>query len=205
MGAPSWPGCASASDARDATSLGLHLTAGLARAGRRALLAGVLTLVLPGLAGRGATLDAAALSDTQVKAAFLFNFTLFVHWPDSRDGPLVIGIAGDDALAETVARTVHGRMANARALQTRRISIGDDPTGCAMVFIGAMRPHDAAELIQRVRGPVLTVGETGQFLRDGGMVRFFVENDKLRFQINQKSAEAAGLKLSSHILTLAAR
>ena len=68
-----------------------------------------------------------------------------------------------------------------------------------------MRPHDAAELMQRVRGPVLTVGETVQFLRDGGMVRFYVENNKVRFQISQKNAEAAGLKISSQLLMLAAR
>ena len=59
--------------------------------------------------------------------------------------------------------------------------------------------------MQRVRGPVLTVGETTQFLRDGGMVRFFVEDNNVRFQINQKNAEAAGLKISSQLLMLAVR
>ena len=74
-----------------------------------------------------------------------------------------------------------------------------------MLYVGVMRPRDAAELMQRVRGPVLTVGETAQFLRDGGMVRFYLQNNKVRFQINQKNAEAAGLKVSSQLLALAAR
>ena len=61
----------------------------------------------------------------------------------------------------------------------------------------------AAELMQRIRGPVLTVGETVQFLRDGGMVRFYIENNKVRFEISQKNAEQAGLKVSSQLLMLA--
>jgi hypothetical protein len=59
--------------------------------------------------------------------------------------------------------------------------------------------------MERVTGPILTVGETPQFLRDGGMVRFHIENNKVRFQINQKNAETAGLKVSSLLLALAAR
>jgi hypothetical protein len=52
---------------------------------------------------------------------------------------------------------------------------------------------------------VLTVGENPEFLRDGGMVRLYVENSRVRFQISQKNAEAAGLKISSQLLMLAAR
>jgi hypothetical protein len=175
------------------------------RAARRAVIAGVLALAIPGFMWRGTSLEAGAVSDGQVKAAFLFNFAKFVNWPAANEGPLVIGIAGDDAFAEVVTKTVRGRSVNGRDLQTRRLAEGDDPAGCQVVFVGVMRPQDAAEWLHRVRGPVLTVGETVQFLRDGGMVRFYVENNNVRFQINQKNAEAAGLKISSQLLTLAAR
>lgn len=183
----------------------MSLSAGLPRVVRFALLAGVLALPLPRLAWPSRTLEAAQVSDAQVKAAFLFNFAIFVQWPEPNHGPLVIGIAGDDAFAEIVAQTVRGRNANARELQTRRLAIGDDPAGCHIVFMGALRAHDAAALMRSIHGPVLTVGETAQFLREGGMVRFYVESNKVRFQISQKTAEAAGLKVSSHVLTLAAR
>jgi hypothetical protein len=168
-------------------------------------MAGVLAFAIPGLVWRGTTLEAGPVSDSQVKAAFLFNFAKFVSWPAPGEGPLVVGIAGDDAFAQIVTQTVRGRSVNGRELQTRRLADGDDPSGCQVVFVGVMRPHDAADWLRRVRGPVLTVGETVQFLRDGGMVRFYIENKNVRFQINQKNAEAAGLKISSQLLTLAAR
>ncbi len=100
------------------------------------------------------------MTESQVKAAFLYNFASFVVWPGPSDGPLVIGIAGDDAFAEIVGQVVRGRKVNNREFQTRRVKSADDPSGCHMLYVGVMRPHDAAELMERVRGPVLTVGET---------------------------------------------
>jgi hypothetical protein len=169
---------------------------------RQTLLAVVLALcnsVWP------AELLADQVSDGQVKAAFLFNFAKFVQWPGAHEGPLVIGIAGDDDFAAIVEQTVRGRNVNGREIKTRRLASGEDPSGCQMLFIGLTRPRDAAELMQRISEPVLTVGESVQFLRDGGMVRFFVENNRVRFEISQKNAEAARLKVSSQLLAFAAQ
>jgi hypothetical protein len=167
-----------------------------------ALIACTLAVSMPATVQGAAS---PALDEGQVKAAFLFNFAKFVQWPSSERGPLVIGVVGDDALGELVQKVVQGRSVNGRDLTTRRLTIEDDPAGCNVLFIPGTRPRDAAELLQRARGAILTVGETPQFVRDGGMVRFFVEDNHVRFQINQKNAEAAGLKISSQLLTLAAR
>lgn len=175
------------------------------RATRPVLLAGALACTIPGLAGASAMVEARQLGDAQVKAAFLFNLAKFVQWPTEEAGPLVIGIAGDNAFAEVVSQTVLGRAVNGRTFQTRRLSGGDDPSRCDIVFISAMRSHDEDDWLQRVRGPVLTVGESTRFLRSGGMVRLYAEGQKVRFQVNQGNTETAGLKLSSQLLTLAAK
>lgn len=175
------------------------------RAWRPLLLAGALAYTLPGLAAGRDTLEARQIGDAQVKAAVLYNLAKFVQWPTEEARPLVIGIAGDNAFAEVVARTVLGRRVNARNLQTRRLSGGDDPSGCDIVFIAEMRSHEEDDWLQRVRGAVLTVGESTRFLRSGGMVRLYAEGRKVRFQVNQKNTETSGLKLSSQLLALAAR
>src|SRR4029453_13665544 len=113
-------------------------------------------------------LEAVAVSEAQVKAAYLYNFANFVQWPAAGDGPLVIRIAGDEAFAEIVPQCVRGRRINGRELRTRRVASIDDPAGCQMLYVGVMRPREASELMQRVSGPVLTGGEAAQFLREGG-------------------------------------
>jgi hypothetical protein len=175
------------------------------RATRPVLLAGALACAFPGLLPASDMLEARQIGDAQVKAAFLFNLAKFVQWPTEEAGPLVIGIAGDVAFAEVVAKTVLGHKVTGRHLETRRLNGGDDPSGCDIVFIAAMRSHEEDDWLQRIRGPVLTVGESTRFLRSGGIVRLYAEGRKVRFQVNQKNSETAGLKLSSQLLTLAAK
>jgi hypothetical protein len=175
------------------------------RVSRPALLAVALAAAWPDATATSRTLEAQQVGDAQVKAWFLFNLAKFVEWPAPAGGALVLGIAGDNAFADVVMRTVVGRSVDGREFQTRRLESGDDPAGCGIVFIGAIKSHDEDDWLQRVRGSVLTVGESTRFLRSGGMVRLYVEDHKVRFQVNQKNAETAGLKISSQLLMLAAR
>jgi hypothetical protein len=177
--------------------------AGFLHAVRLVVLSGALALVFAELTLSGATLE--PVTEAQVKAAFLFNFAKFVEWPGESNRPLVIGVLGDDPFEAIVIETVRGHKIFGQEVRTRHLVNGDDPSDCHIVFVGDMRPHDAAEFMHRVRGPTLIVGEGAQFLRDGGMVRFYREQNRVRFQISQKNAESAGLKVSSQLLALAAR
>ena len=168
---------------------------------KRLLLAGVILACA--WAGSVRVLSQ-ALDEGQAKAAFLFNVAKFVEWPGAAPGPLVIGIAGDDRLADMVEAAVKGRTLDGRAIAVRRLLHTDDPAGCHMLFIAPARQRQDAELLQRIQGPVLTVGETVQFLRDGGLVRLHIDNKRVRFQINAKAAAAAGLRVHAQLLALAA-
>lgn len=174
------------------------------RAWRAVLLAAVFAMTYPGaVAGRSAVQT--QMDDSQAKAAFLLNLAKFVQWPNPGSGTLVIGIVGDNAFAEVLAKTVLGRSVSGRQVETRRLAGGEDPSGCAIVFIGAVRSSDEDDWLQRLRGPVLTVGDSARFLRSGGMVRLYIDDRRIRFQVNQKNVEATGLKVSSQLLVLASQ
>ena len=51
--------------------------------------------------------------------------------------------------------------------------------------------------------PVLTVGETDNFLDEGGSINLFLRQGTIRFGVNLDSTERAGLKVSSRMLNLA--
>ncbi len=50
---------------------------------------------------------------------------------------------------------------------------------------------------------ILTVGEASGFASRGLMVNFVTAASKVRFEINEKAAQRAGLKISSKLLRLA--
>lgn len=144
----------------------------------------------------------------QLKAAFLFNFTRFIHWPASAyasaDSPFVIGIVGNDPFGTYLDDLVNGELADGHRIIVRRYAEGADLTGCQLIFISA---GDAARLkvILSAIGQqqVLTVGDADSFTSSGGMVRFFKENNRIKIEIRLNTVKTAQLDVSAKLLQLA--
>ena len=136
----------------------------------------------------------------QVKAAYLFNFVKFVDWRAPRgNGPISICVAGKNPFGEVLNETIRGETVNGRPLQTRVILEPD--ASCNVVFVpeGAA----AASYLRTARGmPVLTVGESKGFIEQGGIIQFFLDQGKVRFEIDADAAERADLRISSRLLRL---
>ena len=143
-----------------------------------------------------------ALLEYRVKAAFLFNFTKFIDWPPgamSDGAPFTICVAGANPLASALEDTIRGETVAGRSLQSR-IAQGNE--ACQVLFV----PHDvdAVPILKRARTqPVLTVGESPDFLRQGGIINFVRDGGKVRFEISQEAAMRAQLRISSRLLRLA--
>jgi hypothetical protein len=180
----------------------LNLSLSHVAALRRNLLE-TLLLVLAG-AGAGAAAAAAPKEvslEYQVKAAYLFNFAKFVEWPgDPRTGPITICVAGQNPFGDVLEETLRGEMVNDRPLEQRLIQ-NPDPA-CHIVFVP--QGVATASYLQALHdAPTLTVGETPDFINQGGIVNFVLENGKVRFQIDSKAAGRTDLRISSHLLRLA--
>jgi hypothetical protein len=70
-----------------------------------------------------------------------------------------------------------------------------------ILFIGRAQSKRIPQLVAGLHNaPILTVGETEGFLDAGGMIRFLLEGNKVRFEINVQAAESARLKIGSRLL-----
>jgi hypothetical protein len=147
----------------------------------------------------------AQMDEGLVKAATLLKVALFVDWPGTAGGDrFVIGVASDDEFMQKVLAATKGRRVNNRDVHVQRLTRSDEMCACHVLFVGVREDTRSAMLLRWARTkPVLTIGETTAFLREGGIVRIFRADDRLRLQINNKSAEDAGLKISSRLLQLA--
>lgn len=136
----------------------------------------------------------------QVKAAFLFNFLKFIDWPPTAgDGPWVIGVLGTDPFGEALDQTVRGKIVNGRPVEVRRYSRLSDVKDCNILFIGRAA---AGRIGVPVQPGLLTVGETPGFLNSGGIVNFYLEENRVHFEIRPALARATGLRVSSQLLKL---
>jgi hypothetical protein len=153
------------------------------------------------------SLLAQSVSDTQVKAAYLYNFAKFVEWPadafPDASSPFVIGVVGNDPFGVTLDQTIKGKTANGRPIAVRRFKLGQDLRACHILFVGVSdRRQMAAVMLNLNQASVLTVGDMESFNQEGGIIRFLLDGDKVRFQVNVRAAERAQLKISSKLLSL---
>lgn len=144
----------------------------------------------------------------QLKAAFLYNFTRFVNWPPERfpekESPIVIGIWGTNPFGEELEKIVAERKINGRAITVRTVSSPADARSVHLMFVSAAETSRLDETLAQLHDAhVLTVGESQPFAAAAGIITFKLEGDKLRFAINLKASEQAGIKISAQLLKLA--
>lgn len=156
----------------------------------------------------GVAAPAPAVSkEYQLKAGFLYNFTKFVQWPEDRfddeGSAIVIAVLGADPFGGELDKVVKDRIVEGRAIVIRRVKTAAEVPGAHIVFVARDAEPLFADSLRASPG-VLTVGESTSFTARGGIVAFYVMNEKVRFEINQNAADKAGLKLSGQLLKLAA-
>jgi hypothetical protein len=168
----------------------------------------LLVLLSPPWVWRPAEAQSVPLSEYQIKAGFLFNFTKFVEWPpDSFSDPgvpLVMGVVGDNQITSLLEETAAGKTVNGRAVIVKRFKEGQDIHGCQILFISSSEEKHTTQILERIKGSsILTVGETDGFVQSGGVINFFVEGNKVRLEVNLDAAARARLKISAKVIAVA--
>jgi len=145
--------------------------------------------------GREARAEGTAAPEYAVKAAFVAKFPQFVKWP-SGAGSITVGVLGDDPFGGALDGLV----------KVRRSKRVEDLKGCQIIFIARSEQGNIGEILSSLAGSnVLTVGESEGFAKQGGVIGFTREGDKVRFEINTGAARRGGLTIDSRLLQLAAR
>ena len=150
-------------------------------------------------------------SEYLIKAGFIFNFAKFVEWPAAafaqQESPIVIGVLGTDPFGATIDRIVEDKKIGTRGFVVKRFKWSKELKelrDCKILFVSSSEKAHIDEIVQSVKGlPILTVGETPGFAERGGMIRFTLEDNRVRFEINVEAAREADLNISSRLLTLA--
>ena len=108
-------------------------------------------------------------------------------------------------MPDAVRRTIEGRRSRGRPVRLLRPDGPAQAADCQVVFVPAQTPLSDTWLASLRTTSALTVGEGADFIRQGGMIAFVIRDQTVRFLIDDQVARAAGLRISSRLLSLAAR
>ncbi|MFT4928479.1 MAG: hypothetical protein ACI8WB_004598 [Phenylobacterium sp.] len=151
-------------------------------------------------------------SDDQINAVFLYNFAVFVHWPDTAfansQSPFRYCVVGEDDFIDTLALTLQGEAVKGRSLVASVINPANSKvknqtplSDCQVVYIrqDAMDkwPDIAREIATK---PILTVSDSRDFVASkAGMLSLVKQKNRIRPAINITNVASTSLKVSAKL------
>jgi len=167
-----------------------------------ALLLGVVVLLLMSAPTLPASLEYA------VKATYLYKFVPFIEWPASSfpspDSPINICIFGKDPFGQVLDQAAAGQRIDGRTIVVKRVPDIAGSTGCHIVYMATTTDPTVLRSFESLRGqPVLTVSDSIASPADRGIINFLIEDNRVRFEIDEHAAEQSHLTVSSKLLSLA--
>ncbi|HVT34150.1 MAG TPA: YfiR family protein [Nevskiaceae bacterium] len=145
--------------------------------------------------------------EQKVRAAFLYNFAKFVSWPGYKtpqaSDPLLFCVLDSDPFAGPLEQNLQGKTVDTHPVQVRRVQRVDDMRSCHVAYLSIAESARLAVALEALAGNgVLTVFQ-GDAAQHAGIVRFFLEDQRMRFEINTAAAERERLEISSRLLGVA--
>jgi hypothetical protein len=157
----------------------------------------------------GPSSAAEVLPEYNVKAIYLTKFAPFIEWPaqafSSNSSPINICLVGEDPFGPAIDKAAGVANIGGRTLTVRRISTTDtaEPsvyTRCHIVYLSD--PVTALEVVDALKAkPVVTITDSGMRVR--GIISFVMQDNHVRFDIDDALAERNGVHFSSKLLELA--
>jgi hypothetical protein len=174
----------------------------------RRIAAILLTILIAGLVedGYAAETERAVPGEYQVKAAFVYNFIKFVEWPADRApaaGDVRLCVLGKVPVMASFEE-LRGQEVAGRRLIVTELQELNGAGACQVLFVAPSLSRRLPDVLAAVAGrPVLTIGDTDGYAEKGIMINMYLENKRVRFEINASAARAAGLGISAKLMGLA--
>lgn len=147
----------------------------------------------------------------QIKAAYIYKILQFVSFPDSafhKEGVVNVCVLGEDrfgaALDEIDGASVPQGIINIIRLGD---GSGESPlSDCNALYLVETERSNIKSILSRIDSKqILTIGEFSPFIREGGLIELFVQNDTIRFRINEELVKDTDFQVAAQLVQLGVR
>ncbi len=143
---------------------------------------------------------------SNIKAAFIYNFTKYMNWVSQDSTTFTIAIIGDSEITTLLQEIAQKRQVEHKQIQIKHIKNTDRDFDCHILFISATEKLHLGNIIEKTHGKnILTISEVDNALSNGVMINFINIDETIKFEINLQAMKKAQFKPSSQLLKVAAR
>ena len=112
------------------------------------------------------------VTESALKAAFIYNFVKFTEWPADvvpAGEHFVMCVLGDTAVGEALERAVKTRLLDGHSLTVVQLEPGGPQRVCHVLYVSGVTAGQAAQVVARGRdAPVLTISDLDGIHGTGG-------------------------------------
>jgi len=141
--------------------------------------------------------------ESNLKAAFIYNFIKYIDWNTDSSNEFSIGVIGPSPVYISLQEIAATKSANNKKIVVKHFDTPDDISFCNILFISQNDPYSLSSVLAKVGKGTLSISEEPGLAALGTAFNFVEVRDKLKFEANVKSISSAGLRASSQLLKLA--
>jgi len=146
-----------------------------------------------------------SMVEYQVKAAFIYNFIAFTHWPDCTSQTINLCVYGEDYFGNEIDK-LESRSVNKRHIKVIRIDNVEKLKECQAIFFSKSVSNNLSSILVNLQNePILKLADTPNATSKGITINMRLINEKIVFEINLAIARESGLDISSKLLQLAVK
>jgi hypothetical protein len=142
-----------------------------------------------------------AQSQEKVYSTLILNVAKGIQWPDGyAEKVLVIGVVEYTPLQDELRAIASTIKLAGKTVQVKNISGSDDIKDCHVLFLPAFKAKSLPKYLSYTSNtPILIITNKMDQARQGSGINFISVDGKVKYEINCKSIEARGMKISAAI------
>jgi len=141
---------------------------------------------------------------SNAEAMFIYNFLRHIEWPDgSNNNSFIIGVYGNSPTFDQLVEFTKNRKVGTKSIEVKKISSVAEVAHCQLVFV----PHNQSSRISEMKNIIgnkgcLIVGEKEGSNVLGSTIEFVIQDNRLKFRVNESNARQQNLMVSKTLLDM---
>ncbi len=141
---------------------------------------------------------------SSAQAIFIYNFLRHVNWPDANiSDKFVIGVLGNSETYNQLVEFTKDRKIGTKTIVIMKLSSIEETATCQLLFVPASKKSKIAEIKSYLGSrPCLIVSESSGTSSLGSAIEFVLQNNKLKFHVDEANAKQQHLTISRALLDM---
>ncbi len=143
--------------------------------------------------------------EADIKAVLIYNFTKFLKWPEESEiDTFVIGVVGNTNIAEALQKITDRKTLRGKPAVVRKVENMGNTENINILYVSPDSEISIADISDKLSDrAVLIISSEEGACQDGAFINFIKKEGKIKFEINVKKLEEAGIISKSNFLNLA--